>query len=258
MIIATWNINGIKARLDRLVLWLQTHHPDVLCLQEIKTEDARFPAEPFASLGYELVTHGQKSYNGVAILSLHPITSVTRGIPDDVDDPQARLIAVDTAGVRVMSAYFPNGQAVGADKYVYKLAWMARLRAHLEAERLHERPCVLCGDFNVAPDPRDTHDPSVWEGGILCSDAEREALSLIGALGFVDALRRLRPDDIVFTWWDYRALGFPKNHGLRIDHFYVSSTIATRLESVQVDREARKGQQPSDHAPVLMALRDDG
>lgn len=253
--IATWNINGIRARLDRLVAWLRSSQVDVLCLQETKTPDDKFPEQTFAELGYHLARHGQKSYNGVALVSKHEIGNVVIGLDDGNEDDQARLISGDIAGVTVMSAYFPNGQAVGSEKYDYKLAWMARLRDRVAREIGANRQIALCGDFNVAPEPRDTYDPAVWEGKILCSDKERDALAEIRDAGLVDALRKARPDDIVFTWWDYRMLAFPKNKGLRIDHVYVTPALAGRVTAVRVDREARKGQQPSDHAPLIVELR---
>lgn len=252
--IATWNVNGIRARLDRVLDWLSRTQVDVLCLQETKTPDDKFPTEDFESIDYSVAAHGQKSYNGVAVIARHDLEEVTVRI-DDEDDDQARLIAATVSGVRVFSAYFPNGQSVGSDKYAYKLRWMARLRDRLEQELAAGREVALLGDFNVAPEPRDTHDPDLWEGGILCSDQEREALARLRELGLHDALRAVRPDDVVYTWWDYRLLGFPKNRGLRIDHAYLTSSLVERLVSVEVDREARKGQQPSDHAPLVVTLR---
>ncbi len=252
--IATWNINGIRARLPRVLDWLRASQVDILCLQEVKTTDDKFPHDAFAEAGYHIVTHGQKTYNGVAIASRLEIHEVEAGLPGNDPEPQARLIAATVDDVRVLSAYFPNGKEVGSDKYAYKLRWMAALKEHLAGEMGPRPRLALCGDFNVAPEARDTHDPERWEGNILCSDKEREALAAIRALGLHDAFRKVRPDEVAFTWWDYRALAFPKNHGLRIDHVYVTAPLVERVTSVEVDREARKGKQPSDHAPLIVGL----
>ncbi|PKN32654.1 MAG: exodeoxyribonuclease III [Deltaproteobacteria bacterium HGW-Deltaproteobacteria-20] len=250
--IATWNVNGIRARLDRVLDWISRNPVDVLCVQESKAPNDQFPAAPFEQIGYRLALHGQKSFNGVALIARQDMDDVVRGLEGD---PQTRLIGATVGDVRVFSAYFPNGQAVGSDKYAYKLQWMADLR-DLRARELEKPPrLVLCGDFNVAPEPRDTHDPEVWEGNILCSDREREALAALRGLGLHDAFRAVRPDDVAFTWWDYRALAFPKNHGLRIDHVYVTEPLLSRIASVTIDRDARKGKQASDHTPVVTTLR---
>jgi exodeoxyribonuclease-3 len=250
MKLATWNVNSIRMREARLVDWLDRHQPDVLCLQETKVEDDRFPREPFAARGYQLALHGQKTYNGVAIASRLPMRDVVRGIGGE-SDGEARLIAAEVAGVRVVCAYFPNGQAPGTPKYEGKLAWMGRLRRHLADACDPAAHLALCGDFNVAPEDRDVHDPIAWEGQIHCSAAERQALRDIAAIGLVDGLRHLRPDAGLYTWWDYRQLAFPRNHGLRIDHILVTPPLAARLRDVAIDREARKGKQPSDHVPVI-------
>lgn len=253
--LATWNINGVRARLDRVIAWLERTGVDVLCLQETKSPDDKFPHQAFEQAGYRVAAHGQKSYNGVAIVSRLRLEATQAALPGGEDDTQARLIASTVAGVRVLSAYFPNGQAIGSEKYDYKLVWMARLRDHLAGVLERGQPVALCGDFNVAPEARDTHDPGLWEGSILCSEKEREALARLREIGLHDAFRALRPDDVQFTWWDYRALAFPKNHGLRIDHAYLTRDLVDRLESVDVDREARKGKQPSDHAPLVVTFR---
>ncbi len=249
--IATWNVNGIRARLDRFLAWLDRTKADVVCLQETKVPDEQFPFESFEGLGYHIAIHGQKSFNGVALFSRIEMGDVEKGLEED---PERRLIAATIGDVRVLSAYFPNGQAVGSEKFAYKMQWMNQLRDRLRKEMETHSHVVLCGDFNVAPEPRDTHDPAIWEGGIHCSDEERAALAALRDLELYDALRVVRPDDVVFTWWDYRSLAFPKNHGLRIDHLYVTGSLRDRVESVQVDRDERKGKQPSDHAPVVMTL----
>jgi exodeoxyribonuclease-3 len=251
MKLATWNVNSIRIRLERLGALLDRHQPDVLCLQETKVEDERFPMEPLAERGYQVALHGQKSYNGVAIVSRLPMEDVVRGLPPDgTTEEQARLIAATIDGVRVVCAYVPNGQAPGTPKYEHKLAWMERLRAHM-AELVGAGPMVLCGDFNVAPEDRDVHDPIAWAGQIHCSEPERAALRSIASVGLVDGLRHLRADAGLYTWWDYRQLSFPKNKGLRIDLVLVNQPMVGRLREVVIDRDERKGKQPSDHAPVI-------
>jgi exodeoxyribonuclease-3 len=251
MKLATWNVNSIRIRLERLGALLDRHQPDVLCLQETKVEDERFPMEPLAERGYQVALHGQKSYNGVAIASRRPMEDVVRGLPPDgAAEEQARLIAATIDGVRVICAYVPNGQAPGTPKYEHKLAWMERLRAHM-ADLVTAGPMVLCGDFNVAPEDRDVHDPAAWAGQIHCSEPERAALRSIASVGLIDGLRHLRPDAGLYTWWDYRQLSFPKNKGLRIDLVLVNQPMVGRLREVAIDRDERKGKQPSDHAPVI-------
>jgi len=254
--LVTWNVNSIRARFGRVLEWVKQQQPDVLCMQEIKCVDQEFPVDDLRALGYEIALHGQKTYNGVAILARAPLTltDVTRGFDDGGDETQARLIAATVGGVRVVNVYVPNGQAPGTDKYTFKLAWYERLRAYVAAAvGKHER-FVVCGDFNVAPAPEDVHDPAVWEGQIHFSIPEREALATIVAAGVEDVLRRMHPSGQFFTWWDYRQLAFPKNKGLRIDHILASPALAARVRSVAIDREARKGKEPSDHAPVIAEL----
>ena len=255
MKLATWNINGIKARHERLLAFLARHSPDVLCLQEIKSEDEKFPRDVFEDVGYRVVTYGQKGYNGVALFSREPITDVARGFGDGEDDEQCRFIAGTTFGMRIASAYVPNGgDSIGGEKYQYKLAWLERFRAFVAAHE--KRGLVIGGDYNVAPADLDVHDPAAWEGSVLCSPAERAALAAVVGEGLVDLLRQDQPDTQVFTWWDYRMLGFQKNKGLRIDHVLATRDVAARLSAVKVDREERKGKLPSDHAPVVLELSD--
>jgi exodeoxyribonuclease-3 len=248
--IVTWNVNSVRAREERLLAYLTQRVPDVLCLQEIKVEDERFPVEACRALGYAAAVFGQRTYNGVAILSRTPLTEVRRGFDDGDPDPQARFIAATTAGVRVMSAYVPNGQAVGSEKFAYKLQWLERLGRHVGAACAGDSPAVLCGDLNVAPEPIDVHDPAAWEGQVLCSAAEREALARALGSGWIDVVRRLNPEARIYSWWDYRQLAFPKNRGLRIDHIFARAALALRARAAGVDRDARKGKLPSDHAPV--------
>jgi exodeoxyribonuclease III len=254
MKIATWNVNSIRARRERVLGWLDAQRPEVLCMQETKVVDDDFPVAELRERGYHCALHGQKTYNGVAIAALEPLADVRRGFGDGGDDDQSRLIAASVGGVRVLSAYVPNGQSVGSDKYLYKLEWMARLRAHLERTYDPAAPLALVGDFNVAPEDRDVYDPVLWEGRVLCSDAERRALAAVVDWGLSDAIRLHHDEPGLYTWWDYRQLAFPKKRGLRIDHIYLTAPLAARCTDAFVDREARKGKLPSDHAPVLAVL----
>jgi exodeoxyribonuclease-3 len=254
MKLATWNVNSIRARQERVLDWLKANQPDVLCMQETKVEDGAFPVEELRAAGYEVALSGQRTYNGVAIAAKRPIGEVARGLDDGVDDPQARLIAGTVDGVRVICAYAPNGQEVGSEKYGYKLAWLGRLRKYLDARFDAGKPLLLVGDFNVAPEPIDVHDPAVWDGKILFSIPERRALEQVRAFGLVDVYRARHPEPGRFTWWDYRQLSFLKNLGLRIDHVFATPGVAERCTSAEIDREARKGKQPSDHAPVVVEI----
>ncbi len=256
MKLATWNVNSIRARLERVLAWLEAHRPDVICLQETKVEDGAFPSDELHRLGYECAFHGQRTYNGVAILSRTKLDDVTRGFGDGDEDAQARLLAATTAGVRVMSVYVPNGESVGSEKFRYKLDWMERLRRYVTVQIGERRTAILCGDFNVAPAPLDVHDPAAWEGGVLFSEPERTQLRKIVDAGLVDLLRTMHPTEPLFTWWDYRMLGFPKNRGLRIDHLLVTPALAERATASGVDRNSRKGKLPSDHAAVWAEFRD--
>jgi exodeoxyribonuclease-3 len=254
--IATWNVNSIRARQERLLAWLTLRQPDVLCLQETKVQDDDFPRAELAAAGYQSVVFGQKTYNGVAILARTAPEDVGRGFGDDIEDPQSRFIVatVGPAGgrVRVASAYVPNGSEVGSDKFAYKLAWLARWRAWLDKQQGDAGPpLLLCGDFNIAPEDRDVFDPVVMAGQIHAHPDERAALTRIRDAGFVDLFRRLNPDLTAFSWWDYRQLRFPRNQGLRIDHVYGAPELVGRCRSVVIDRDERKGKLPSDHAPVI-------
>jgi exodeoxyribonuclease-3 len=256
MKIATWNVNSIRIRQERVLAWLAAEAPDVLCLQELKAMEEQFSIIDFQALGYEAAVYGQRTYNGVAILARSPLAQVERGI-DTEEDPQARFIAATIGGIRVASVYVPNGEAVGSEKFAYKLAWMARLRAYVAAHLAEGVPLLLCGDFNVAPAPIDVHDPALWEGHVLYSREERAAFAELLATGLVDLVRELNPDQPLFTWWDYRQLAFPKNHGLRIDHVLAAPALRPRVLAARVDRQARKGKLPSDHAPVVVELKDE-
>lgn len=253
MKVATWNVNSLRVRLPHLLDWLAAHGPDVVCLQETKCEDATFPAQELAAAGYCSVHHGQRTYNGVAILSRKDVAGVCRGIPQFTDE-QSRVIASDVDGVRVVSVYVPNGQSVGSDKYAYKLRWLDALATWLEAELVAHPKLVVTGDFNIAPEDRDVHDPLAWEGQVLFSEPERAALRRLVALGFVDAFRLFEQPDKSFSWWDYRMGAFRRNMGLRIDHVLLSPQLARACTACSIDVAPRKLERPSDHAPVVCEL----
>jgi exodeoxyribonuclease-3 len=256
MKIATWNVNSIRARMGRLRAWLAAQSPDVLCLQETKVEDKTFPTQELQDLGYHATVHGQKTYNGVAVLTRQPVSEVVQGFGDGIEDAHARFLVVRVGPVRVGSVYIPNGQAVGTDKFAYKLRWLARWRDWLAAHADANSPLVFCGDMNVAPEDRDVWDPDGWRDQVMCHPDERAALAEVRRWGLVDVFRRLNPEVSQFTWWDYRQLSFPKNHGLRIDHILCTEPMAVRCLSISVDRDARKGETPSDHAPVVAEFSD--
>lgn len=251
MKVATWNVNSIRVRLPRLLAWLGAHAPDVLCLQEIKVPEEDFPTEELRAAGYSAAVHGQRTYNGVAILSRAPAEDVRPGLRDGSEDAQSRLLSARIDGVRVYSAYFPNGGEVDSDKWRYKLAWMERLRAHLRSHADPAEPLLLCGDFNVAPEARDVARPEEWEGTVLCHPEARAALQRLVDWGLRDTFRLHHAEGGFYSWWDYRQLGFPKNNGLRIDHVFATAPMAARCRAASIDREERKGKQPSDHAPVM-------
>ncbi len=256
MKIATWNVNSLTVRLPRLLDWLPVHTPDVLCLQETKIDDARFPREELARAGYDALFSGQRTYNGVALLlrsGLPPATDVVTALPGFADE-QKRVIAATVAGVRVIDFYVPNGQAVDSDKYAYKLAWCAAATAFLRAELARAQRLVVAGDFNVAPEDRDVHDPAAWAGQVLCSEPERAVFRDWLALGLADSFRLFAQPERTFSWWDYRQLAFPKNRGLRIDHVLLSEPLAQSCRGCRIDRDARKGEKPSDHAPVIVEI----
>jgi exodeoxyribonuclease-3 len=251
MRIVSWNINSLRRRQERLLAWLGESQPDVVCLQETKCTDEQFPCDALRDAGYHSAFHGQKSYNGVAILSKVEARDVRAALCDEEEDPQARVIAATIGTVRVFSVYAPNGQAVGSPAYNYKLRWYERLRRCLqERETAAAADLVVCGDFNVAPKDEDVHDPELWRGAIMCSDGERAAFESLCAAGLVDTLRLHRSETGLFTWWDYRMLSFPKNRGLRIDAVLASERLAARCTNAGIDREMRKGKEPSDHAPI--------
>ena len=252
MRIATWNVNSLKARLPRVEEWLGRIGPDVVCLQETKLADDAFPALAFSALGYEAVHHGEGRWNGVAILSRQGIDDVVDGFAPGIEaDDDARMLTATCGGVRVMSLYVPNGRAVGHEMYHHKLRWLARLRRHLDLVADPQTDVVVAGDFNVAPDDRDVWDPKACHGGTHVSQAERDALAEVVDWGLVDVLRQRHRERDLFTWWDYRAGNFHKHLGMRIDLLYASAPLAERLSWVLIDRNARKGKLPSDHAPLV-------
>ena len=240
MRIATWNLNSVTTRLPRLLEWLEDSAPDVLCVQETKVAEDKFPTDVVAGVGYEVAHHGQGRWNGVAILSRAPIADVTPGMPQFPDDHK-RVIAATVGDIRFVCFYVPNGQSVDSDKYQYKLRWLAADTAYLRDEiACHPRLAVV-GDINIAPEDRDVHDPDLWRGQVLCTDAERAAFRDWLGLGLKDAFRLFDQPEKTFSWWDYRQLAFPKNHGLRIDHILLSAPLAARCAASRIDRNERKG-----------------
>ncbi len=250
MKIATWNVNSMNVRQTHVIEWLQAHQPDVLVLQEIKQLTEKFPVDDLQAIGYHSIASGQKTYNGVAAISKTPATDPVFDFPD-LDDPQRRVLASTVNGVRIVDLYIPNGSEVGSEKYEYKLAWLASLHRFLEAEmKVHENLVVL-GDFNIAPADEDVHDPKKWGEAILCSPAERKALTGLLDLGLKDVFRKFEHPEKTFSWWDYRAAGFRRNAGLRIDLILTSSKMTERCTASYVDKEPRAWERPSDHAPVV-------
>lgn len=266
MNITTFNVNSIRARLERFTEWLDAREPDVVCLQELKCTEAELPRQPLEQRGYHLVISGQKTYNGVGILSRRPLTDVRVDLPWP-GDPQARGISAVVDGLRVVNLYVVNGESITSDKYSYKLEWLRHLHewlAALSREGGGEGalagawgggPTVVCGDFNIAPADQDVYDPKGFAGQVLCTEAERDAFRGLLGLGLHDALRHHQPDGPAHTWWDYRGNGFGMDHGLRIDHFLVSKDVLDRSLCVSIDRDARGRPQASDHAPVTLHLR---
>jgi exodeoxyribonuclease III len=249
--IATWNVNSIAVRIPQLVDWLTAERPDVVCLQETKCIDDKFPFAPLNELGYQAAVFGQQTYNGVAILSLTPLSEVRRAFPDDDPEAQRRLIEARVGPVRIIDIYVPNGFAVGSDKFAYKLAWLARLRRYLNESGSPDEHVVLCGDFNIAPEARDVHDPKLWEGRVLFTEDERNALKEVQAWGLVDTFRMHHNEPGAYSWWDYRAGAYRRNHGLRIDHMWATRTLAAKCTHAEIVRSLRTLERPSDHAPVM-------
>lgn len=257
--VATWNVNSLRVRKDHLVRWTQEHpEVDVLCLQETKVEDDKFPHKALEEAGWtHRIIWGQRTYNGVALLSRHPIEDPAIGFTTGEKDDQARLVRGTVKGVRVIGCYVPNGQEVGSPKFRYKLAWLRHLRADLTAEgRAADLNLLLCGDFNIAPHEQDTYDPWEVQNGLLFHPLEHKTLAKVQRWGLTDALRHLEPESQRFTWWDYRFNGFRRNIGFRIDHIYLTPPLVERLESVETHRDVRGWEQPSDHVPVVAHFSD--
>lgn len=250
MKIATWNVNSLKVRLGHVVDWLAREQADVLALQETKTKDEDFPIDAFSELGYMVSFSGQPTYNGVAIVSRYPIEDVRTEI-DGFEDPQRRVLAATVDGVRVYNLYVPNGQSVDSEKYRYKLSWLAALERQVARELASHSDCVLLGDFNIAPEDRDVHDPEAWKGKVLCSPPEREALQQLLELGLSDIFRAFDQPEKSFSWWDYRAAAFRRNMGLRIDLILASESLLARCAGCRIDVEPRRLDRPSDHTPVI-------
>jgi exodeoxyribonuclease-3 len=256
MRIATWNVNSLRVRLDILLEWLQQNGPEVVCLQETKLTDDLFPVAPLAEAGYQAVFTGQKTYNGVAILSRLPLTDVVLALPEAPGEDEKRFIAATVQGIRVINVYVPNGQAVESPKFLYKLAWLERLRTFLAATYTVAEALVLCGDFNVAPEPRDVYDATQVEGEILYHPAERAAFARLLDWGLCDSLRLHHEEGGLYSWWDYRAAAFRRNMGFRIDHILVTPPVAVRCTVVTLERHLRRLEKPSDHIPVVATLQD--
>ncbi len=254
MQIATWNVNSIRARLVQVKEWLARESPDVLCLQETKVADDAFPLEPLEDEGYNVTIFGQKAYNGVAILSKTPIEEVITGFPDDKPTDQKRVIGCIVEGVMLLNLYVVNGQEVGSEKYAFKLEWLKKVRALLDEHFVPSEKVVVTGDFNITFDDRDVYDPEGWRDKILCSKPERDALRHIMDFGLHDAYRKFHEEGAHYTWWHYRAGGFPKNHGLRIDHFLMSDAALEACTEVVIHRDVRGQKGASDHAPVVAKL----
>lgn len=253
---ATWNVNSLNVRLPHVVRWCAEAQPDVLALQEIKLEDPKFPVAALRDAGYHAAFRGQKTYNGVAILSRHPISDVVHGVPN-FDDPQQRVLAATIGDVRVVNLYVVNGQAVGSEKFSYKLDWFSRVTAYLAGEIRRHRRLIVMGDFNIAPDDRDVHDPAAWHEQILCSTPEREALARMLDLGLADSFRLFNEEAGHFSWWDYRQAAFRRNLGLRIDLVLASEALRPHCRAASIDREPRTWERASDHTPAVLEI-DDG
>ncbi len=253
MKLATWNVNSLNVRLPHVMNWLAENPTDVLCLQETKLTDDKFPASIIEAAGYHVVYSGQKTYNGVAILSKLPITDVVKNNPR-LDDPQQRILAATIDGVRVVCAYVPNGQSVGSEKYEYKMGWLSAFHDWIKEEAALHPQLAVVGDYNIAPEDRDVHDPAAWEGMVHVSEKERAALTRLLDIGLTDSYRLFDQPEKSFSWWDYRGLGFRLNKGLRIDHILLSPALVARCSACVIDRAPRKLEQPSDHAPVIATL----
>jgi exodeoxyribonuclease-3 len=251
--LATWNVNSLNVRLPHVMTWLEQNPVDVLCIQETKLTDDKFPAAQIEAAGYHVVYTGQKTYNGVAIISKLPITDVVKNNPR-YDDAQQRILAATIDGMRIVCAYVPNGQSLDSDKYQYKMGWLDAFHDWIADEAAQHPQLAVLGDYNIAPEDRDVHDPAAWEGMVHVSEPERAALRRLQGIGLADAFRLFDQADKSYSWWDYRGLGFRLNKGLRIDHILLSPALAQRCTACVIDRAPRKWEQPSDHTPVIATL----
>jgi len=256
MKLATWNVNSLKVRLPQVLEWIGKHRPDALCLQETKLQDERFPASDIQAAGYAPLFSGQKTYNGVCIVSLAPPSETITEIPG-FEDPQKRVLAATIGGIRIINVYVPNGESVESDKYQYKLRWLAAFRGWLQAELAQHPRLAVLGDYNIAPEDRDVHDPAAWEGKVLCSKPEREAFGNLLGIGLKDSFRLFEQPEKSFSWWDYRMNAFRRKMGLRIDHILLSEALAKTCTACTIDVEPRTNERPSDHAPVVAVLKLD-
>jgi exodeoxyribonuclease-3 len=250
MKIATWNVNSLRVRLDHVLEWLEAERPDVLALQETKLRDENFPVAAFEPLGYRCAFSGQPTYNGVALITREPVSNIVTDLADS-SDPQRRVLGATVGDVRIYDLYVPNGQTVDSDKYQYKLRWLESLTQTLRGELERHRHCVIVGDFNIAPEDRDVHDPDAWRGKVLCSEPERAALARLLDLGLHDVFRRFDQPDESYSWWDYRAAAFRRNRGLRIDLILASGPLSERCAGCRIDSGPRRLERPSDHTPVV-------
>ncbi len=249
-VIATWNVNSLNVRLEQVLQWITQHQPDIFALQETKVIDEKFPVNAFQQIGYQVIYSGQPTYNGVAIISKAATADIVTDITD-LADPQRRILAATIDGIRVINVYVPNGQSLDSDKYSYKLHWLEKMRDYL-AEQIQLYPQLLVlGDFNIAPTDLDVHDPQQWQGQVLVSAAERQAFQALLDCGLTDSFRLHHAEEQQFSWWDYRALAFRRNHGLRIDHILISQALVDICQSAYIDKELRKSERPSDHTVVV-------
>ena len=250
MKIASWNVNSLKVRLPQVIDWLETNQPDVLALQETKLQDENFPVKEIKAVGYHVVFSGQKTYNGMAIISKLPAKNIVTDIPD-LDDPQRRILGANIGALRILNLYVVNGQELASAKYEYKLKWLSKVTEFIRDDLKNNSDYIVLGDFNIIPTDADSYDPEVWHDRIFCSDPEREALQNIIKLGFRDSFRLFEQEENTFSWWDYRQVAFRRNRGLRIDLILASAALAENCQSSTVDKEPRKLERPSDHAPVV-------
>lgn len=253
MKIATWNINSLKVRLPHVLDWLAVNQPDVLALQETKLQDVDFPITEIQEAGYNVIFSGQKTYNGVAILSKNTPENIIMDVPALVD-PQRRILVASVHDIRIINLYIPNGQSVGSDKYAYKLDWLAKITNFIAEELQQHKKLIVLGDFNIAPEDRDVHEPGLWQDQVLCSEPERAAFKQLLQLGLADSFRLFEQPEKIYSWWDYRMLAFQRNRGLRIDHILVSEALKAQCQSCVIDKAERKKERPSDHAPVIALL----